>query len=279
MNVHAPPGTITRYRAIWISDLHLGTPRAQADMLLDFFRETDSDFLYLVGDIIDNWALKQTWYWHQSHNDVVQKILRKARKGTRVVYIPGNHDEQFRDMAGARFGRLSVKLDDIHTGLDGRRYLVTHGDEFDGVMRYAKWLAYLGDQAYEVAMSVNVGLNRIRRRFGLPYWSLSAFLKHKVKKAVEFLSHFEEVMTGEARRRGADGVICGHVHTPEMREINGIAYFNDGDWVESCSALVEHLDGRFELIRWGEVEAARLHARALTSKSAGRREPQPAPAK
>lgn len=250
MNVHVPSAKSAKYRAIWISDVHLGTSRAQADALLDFFRCTDSDFLYLVGDIVDNWALKKTWLWHQSHNDVIQKILRKARKGTRVVYIPGNHDEQFRDFSGSRFGRLVVKQNDIHVGVDGTRYLVMHGDEFDGVVKYAKWLAYLGDSAYEAAMSLNTSVNWTRRKLGLPYWSLSAYLKHRVKKAVEFLSNFEQAMVREARRRGADGVICGHVHTPEMRKIDGIAYFNDGDWVESCSALVEHMDGTFELIFW-----------------------------
>ena len=258
MNVHAPHRAVTRYRTIWVSDFHLGTSRAQTDLLLDFFRSTQSDTLYLVGDIVDNWSLKKSWYWHQSHNDVIQKILRKARKGTRVIYIPGNHDEQFRDFAGSRFGRLSVKLDDIHIGADGRRYLVMHGDEFDGVVKYARWLAYLGDSAYEAAISVNAVLNRIRRRMGLPYWSLSAYLKNRVKKAVEFLSNFEHAMVREARKRGADGVICGHVHTPEARMIDGIVYFNDGDWVESCSALVEHFDGRFELIRWTGIQAARV---------------------
>lgn len=253
MNAHVPNTEVTHYRAIWISDVHLGTTRAQADALLDFFRCTQSDVLYLVGDIVDNWALKKSWVWHQSHNDVIQKILRKARKGTRVVYIPGNHDEQFRDFVGARFGRLVVRQDDIHIGVDGTRYLVMHGDEFDGVVKYARWLAYLGDTAYEMAMSTNCFVNWTRRKLGMPYWSLSAFLKNRVKKAVEFLSNFEQAMVKEARRRGAGGVICGHVHTPEMRKIDGIAYFNDGDWVESCSALVEHCDGTFELIHWPQV--------------------------
>ena len=257
MNMVPRKPSVTRYRAIWISDFHLGTRRAQAEMLLDFFRSTESDMLYLVGDIIDNWSLRKSWYWCQSHNDVIQKILRKARKGTRVTYIPGNHDEHFRDFAGSVFGRLVVKMDDIHIGADGRRYLVMHGDEFDGVVKYAKWLAYLGDKGYEIAMSANTVVNRVRRRLGLPYWSLSAYLKHRVKKAVEFLSNFERAVVREARQRGADGVICGHVHTPEMRDVDGIAYFNDGDWVESCSALVEHFDGTFELIRWGQVQAAR----------------------
>jgi UDP-2,3-diacylglucosamine pyrophosphatase LpxH len=248
MNVAvAPP---FRYRAIWISDFHLGTKRAQAEMLLDFLRLTRSDTLYLVGDIIDNWALKKTWTWHQLHNDVIQKLLRKARKGTRVVYIPGNHDDNFRDFRGQHFGHVSVVQDAIHTMADGRRYLVLHGDEFDGVVQYARWLALLGDQAYEAAMAVNVVLNRARRFLGLPYWSLSAALKRKVKRAVEYISSFETAVVHEARKRGVDGVICGHIHTPQMRTIAGIHYCNDGDWVESCSALVEHLDGRLEIIDW-----------------------------
>lgn len=263
-----PP--VVRYRAIWISDLHLGTTRSQAEYLLDFFRSTESEILYLVGDITDNWSLKKKWHWEQSHNDVLQKILRKARKGTRVIYIPGNHDEQFRDFAGIRFGRVVVKRNDIHTGVDGKRYLVMHGDEFDGVIQYAKWLAYVGDQAYEWSMSLNAVLNRVRRRLGMPYWSLSAYLKNRVKKAVEYLSLFEEMMVREAKPQGADGVICGHVHTPEMRTIDGIEYLNDGDWVESCSALVEHLDGRFELLHWVRKETSKTTSSEITGIPVGR---------
>lgn len=251
---NSPP---MRYRTIWISDFHLGTPRAQSDMLLDFLKSTESDYLYLVGDIIDNWSLKKTWYWAQAHNDVIQKILRKARKGTRVYYLPGNHDEQFRGFIGTRFGMISVKNDHVHKCADGKRYLVLHGDIFDGVVMHAKWLAMAGDGAYELAMSLNQTLNAIRRRLGLPYWSLSAALKHKVKRAVAFLSYFEEAMISLAERRGVDGVICGHVHTPEIRKIAGFTYFNDGDWVESCSALVEHMDGKMELLRWAEIYAKR----------------------
>ncbi len=250
MNVHAPVDRQLKFRAIWISDFHLGTKRAQAGLLLDFLRLTESETLYLVGDIIDNWALKKTWHWDQLHNDVIQKLLRKGRKGTKVIYIPGNHDENFRDFAGMQFGRMAVRLSDIHIGANGKRYLVMHGDEFDGVVKYAKWLAYLGDNAYEVAISTNTVLNRVRRMLGRPYWSLSAYLKNRVKRAVEFLSNFEQAMVREARRCGASGVICGHVHTPEIRTIDGIEYFNDGDWVESCSALVEHFDGTFELLDW-----------------------------
>lgn len=251
MNVHANP--TRRYRAIFISDVHLGTRRAQAALLLDFLRVTESDSLYLVGDLIDGWAMRKKWFWEQSHNDVIQKVLRKARKGTRVIYIPGNHDENFRDFVNMRFGRVAVAEDYVHVSASGKRYLVLHGDRFDGVVRYAKWLALLGDSAYETAMQANLLVNRVRRFLRLPYWSLSAYLKHRVKQAVEFLSRFEEAVVREARRRGAHGVICGHVHTPADRYIGEIHYLNDGDWVESCTALVEHFDGRFEIIDWASV--------------------------
>lgn len=261
MNIQPVPAF--RYRTIWISDFHLGTRRAQAELLLDFLRRTESDTLYLVGDIVDNWALKKRWFWHQTHNDVVQKLLRKARKGTKVIYIPGNHDEYFRDFIDFRFGRIAVQRDAVHLTADGRRYLVLHGDKFDGVVRYAKWLAVLGDRAYETAIAINAAFNRIRRLFGLRYWSLSAYLKRKVKRAVEFISHFEHAVAREARQRGADGVICGHVHTPETRMIDGIHYCNDGDWVESCTALVESFDGRLEIVHWAvarETPAMEAHA-------------------
>jgi UDP-2,3-diacylglucosamine pyrophosphatase LpxH len=239
-----------RYRAIWISDFHIGPRRAQTELLLEFLRHTESDLLYLVGDVVDNWSLKKTWYWDQKHNDVIQKLLRKARKGTRIIYIPGNHDEHFHDFAGTRFGRIRVAREAIHTTADKKRYLVLHGDQFDGVVKYAKWLALLGDQAYERAIDLNRVVNAVRRRLGLPYWSLSSYLKRRVKQAVQFVSEFEKAVVREARKRKADGVICGHIHTPELRQIGDIHYCNDGDWVESCSALVEHQDGRFELIHW-----------------------------
>jgi UDP-2,3-diacylglucosamine pyrophosphatase LpxH len=239
-----------RYRAIFISDIHLGTKRAQADAFLDFLARTESEYLYLVGDIIDSWSLRQHWYWQQSHNDVVQKLLRKARKGTKLLYIPGNHDENFRDFINLRFGKVAVVEEAVHLTADGKRYLVLHGDKFDGVVCFAPWLAKLGDQAYEVSMSLNAGLNKVRRFFKLPYWSLSAYLKYKVKKAVEFVSRFEDAVVRDAKLRNCQGVICGHIHTPDDRMIDGIHYLNDGDWVESCTALVEHLDGRFEILRW-----------------------------
>ncbi|HYM30609.1 MAG TPA: UDP-2,3-diacylglucosamine diphosphatase [Candidatus Cybelea sp.] len=249
MNVALGP---RHYRAIWISDIHLGTRGCKADFLLDFLRSTESDYLYLVGDIIDGWRLKRSWYWAQSHNDVVQKLLRKARKGTKVVYVPGNHDEALRDYCDLQFGGVTVLREAIHDTADGRRFLIIHGDDFDGVVRYAKWLALLGDSAYTAALALNHWLNVARHRLGYPYWSLSAFLKHKVKNAVEYISNYETAVADEARRRGVDGVICGHIHHAEIRDMHGILYCNDGDWVESCTALVEGHDGRLELIRWAE---------------------------
>ncbi len=249
-----------RYRAIFISDVHLGTRGCKAEFLLDFLKHTSCDRLYLVGDIVDGWRLKRSWYWPQAHNDVVQKLLRKARKGTRVIYVPGNHDEAFRDYCGVHFGGVEVLEDDIYETPEGRRFLITHGDAFDGIVKYHRWLALLGDWAYTAALALNTWVNRVRRRLGFGYWSLSAYLKLKVKNAVQFINDFEQAVAEEARRRGADGVICGHIHHAEMRDIQGVTYMNDGDWVESCTALVEHFDGRFEILRWAELRALAIDA-------------------
>ncbi len=248
-------GARRHFRAIFISDIHLGTRGCQAELLLDFLRETDSQFLYLVGDIIDGWRLKRSWYWQQSHNDVVQKLLRKARKGTQVIYVPGNHDELARDYVGMHFGGVWVVHDTIHVTASGSRLLVVHGDAFDAVVSYARWLAILGDYAYTVALWANHWLNRARIVLGYGYWSLSAYLKHRVKNAVSYISAFEDAVAAEARRRGADGVVCGHIHKAEIRDIDGILYCNDGDWVESCTALVEHWDGRLEILDWAAIRA------------------------
>ena len=245
-----PDAEVRHYRAIWISDIHLGTSGCKADFLLDFLRANESDQLYLVGDIIDGWQLKRGWYWKQSHNDVVQKILRKARKGTKVTYIVGNHDEALREFLGLRFGDILIENEAVHPLLDGRRLWVTHGDLFDGVIQYAKWLAYLGDTAYTMALKVNDHFNYLRHKIGMSYWSLSQYLKHRVKNAVSFITAFEEALTTEARRRGYDGVVCGHIHRPEIREIDGTLYCNDGDWVESLSALVETHQGELKLVYW-----------------------------
>ncbi len=259
------PAPAIRCRAAFISDVHLGTKGCQAALLLEFIRELECETLYLVGDIVDGWKLKSGWFWPQAHNDVVQKILRLARKGVRVVYIPGNHDEAIRDFCGVHFGGVVVARDAIHEAADGRRYLVTHGDEFDGVVQHARWLALLGDWSYRALIALNTHFNRARHMLGLGYWSLSAFLKHRVKDAVKFIDRFEGAMADEARRRGVQGVICGHIHKAEVRDIGGVAYLNDGDWVESCTALVEHFDGRFELIAWLE---ARKSLRAPIARAA-----------
>ncbi|MGS5087418.1 UDP-2,3-diacylglucosamine diphosphatase [Hydrogenophaga sp. A37] len=239
-----------RYRAVFISDVHLGTPGCQAVALLDFLKHHPSDTLYLVGDIIDGWQLRRKWFWPQAHNDVVQKLLRRSRKGCRVVFVPGNHDEFARQFDGQRFGGIEVLNETVHTLVDGRRLWVVHGDHFDGVIQCAKWLAYVGDNLYGVTLTLNRHLNTVRQRLGLRYWSLSQYLKHKVKRAVNHVSDFERAVADEARQRGFQGVVCGHIHRPEMRTIDGTLYVNDGDWVESLSALVEHMDGRLELLHW-----------------------------
>lgn len=252
--------SVNRYRSIWISDIHLGTRGCKADILLDFLKHNESDFLYLVGDIVDGWRLRKGWYWPQAHNDVVQKILRRARKGAKVFYVPGNHDEAARDYLGLTFGGVRVVSEAEHTTADGRRFLVIHGDQFDAVVKYARWLALIGDHAYVALLQVNTGFNWVRRKLGFPYWSLSAYLKHKAKTAVEFIGQYEHALADEARRRRIDGIICGHIHSAEMRTIEGVLYCNDGDWVESCTALVEHANGSLEIIRWAEVLAGRSEA-------------------
>ncbi|WP_066520174.1 UDP-2,3-diacylglucosamine diphosphatase [Sphingobium cloacae] len=246
-----------RYRTIWISDIHLGTRGCNAKMLIDFLDNVDSDTMYLVGDIIDGWRLKKRFYWPASHNDVVWRVMKRAKRGTRVVYIPGNHDEMFRQFTGLNFGGVEIRRKAIHDTADGRKLLVLHGDEFDTIMLAHRWLAFVGDAAYTMLMRLNVVVNAVRQRMGLPYWSLSKMAKHKVKNAVSFISRFEEVVAHEAGARGVDGVVCGHIHNAEMREIGGIQYYNDGDWVEGCTALVEHFDGRMEILHWADEIAAR----------------------
>ena len=246
------------FRAIFISDLHLGTPGCQAEALLEFLRTHTSDTLYLVGDIIDGWQLRRRWYWPQAHNDVVQKLLRRARKGCKVVFVPGNHDEFARGFIGHSFGGIQVVKEAVHTTATGQKLWVIHGDYFDGVIQLAKWLAYLGDYMYELTLKLNRYLNHLRAKFGLPYWSLSAYLKLKVKKAVSFINDFEVAVATQAAKHGFNGVVCGHIHHAEIRDINGILYCNDGDWVESLTTLVEHLDGRLEILSFDEVNQIRL---------------------
>src|SRR5882757_9147664 len=229
-----------RHRTIFLSDIHLGTRGCQAELLLDFLKRNESEHLYLVGDIVDGWRLKRWWYWPQAHNDVVQKILRKARKGTNVIYIPGNHDEAARQYCQLTFGDVRVEEEAIHVQPDGKKLLIIHGDQFDGIVRYAKWLAILGDWAYNTALRINTAFNWARRKLGLSYWSLSAYLKHKVKNAVQFVANYERAVANEARRRGVDGVVCGHIHHAEIRDIDGILYCNDG---------------RLRIVRWAEEHA------------------------
>jgi UDP-2,3-diacylglucosamine pyrophosphatase LpxH len=238
------------YRTLFISDIHLGTKACQADAVLDFLKVHDAETIYLVGDIIDFWRVKRGPSWPQSHNDVLQKLLRKVRKGARIMLIPGNHDEALRDYCGMSFGGIEIHRDFVHETADGRRILVMHGDEFDVVVRYAKWLAFLGDRSYEFALWCNHPLNWMRRRFGFGYWSLAGYLKQRVKSAVNFIGEFEHAIADEARRRNADGVICGHIHHAADRMIEGGRYINCGDWVESRTAIVEAHDGRLQLLRW-----------------------------
>ena len=245
-----PQHTSRYYRSIFVSDIHLGTRGSKAEYLLDFLKHTECEYLYLVGDIVDGWRLRRSWYWPQAHNDVIQKILRRARKGTKVFYLPGNHDEAAREFLGLQFGGVTVINELVHETADGRRFLVIHGDQFDAVVKYAKWLALIGDHAYVVLLWVNTWLNFVRRKLGFTYWSISAYLKHKAKTAVEDIGNYESALAEEARRRQVDGVICGHIHHAEMRDMEGVLYCNDGDWVESCTALVEHETGALEIINW-----------------------------
>jgi UDP-2,3-diacylglucosamine pyrophosphatase LpxH len=265
---HHPETAVTerrRYRTIWISDIHLGTRGCNARLLIDFLDHTDSETMYLVGDIIDGWRMKKRFYWPAAHNDVVWRVMKRAKRGTRVVYIPGNHDEMFRQFTGLNFGGVEIRRKAIHETADGRKLLVLHGDEFDTIMLAHRWLAFVGDAAYGLLMRLNTVVNAIRQCMALPYWSLSKTAKHKVKNAVEFISRFEEVVAHEAGARGVNGVVCGHIHTAEIRAIGDVAYYNDGDWVEGCTALVEHFDGRMEVLHWADEVAAREAARVMAA--------------
>src|SRR5579872_4498651 len=255
-----------QYRTVWISDTHLGTPGCNAELLLDFLRSIACDKLYLVGDIIDGWQLKKGWYWPQRHNDIVRSVLKLAKHGSRVIYVPGNHDDVLRDFVGLHFGGVEILPEDIHITADGRRLLVLHGDMFDSVVLYARWLAHLGDHAYTLMLKSNGLYNMVRRWLGLPYWSLAAHLKKKVKNAVQFISRYEEVVARAAADRHADGVVCGHIHTAEIRNFGNVTYYNDGDWVESCTALVEHHDGRMEIIDWAERVRSEVRPRREKKK-------------
>ena len=256
-----------RYRTIWLSDIHLGTRGCKADYLLDFLRHSEAATIYLVGDIVDGWRLRRSWYWPQTHNDVVQKLLRKVRHGTRVIYVPGNHDEWLRDYVSLHFGGVEVVDQAVHLTADGRRLLVIHGDLFDLVVKNARWLALLGDGAYTLALWANNHFNKVRRWFGYDYWSLSAFLKLRVKNAVQYIGAFAETLVDEARRRNCDGVVCGHIHHAEIRNLDGMLYCNDGDWVESCTALVEHFDGSLAIVQWTQRRPVTAEEQAMDEQA------------
>jgi UDP-2,3-diacylglucosamine pyrophosphatase LpxH len=243
-----------RYRSLWISDVHLGTEFCKAEYLELFLKNYHCDTLYLVGDIIDAWSLKSRFYWPQSHTNVVRKILTKSKRGTKVVYVTGNHDEFLRKFVDfeLNIGNISVVNEVIHETADGRKLLITHGDLFDIVTRYHKWIAVAGDRGYDYLLVLNRHMNKLRQRLGMPYWSLSAFVKHKVKLAVNFISEFEDALAYECRKRELDGVVCGHIHHAEVRDIDGVTYYNCGDWVESCTALGEREDGSIEIIHWAD---------------------------
>jgi UDP-2,3-diacylglucosamine pyrophosphatase LpxH len=243
-------------RSAFISDIHLGARDCRADLVLDFLRTVQTEQLILVGDIVDMWSLRRSFYWPQSHSDVLRTILGKTKHGTRVIYVPGNHDEQMRDIHGSVFGNLEIHREYEYTTQRGLRLLVTHGDEFDGAVKCSRWLTALGSGLYDVALGLNRTVNAFRRRFGYGYWSLASYLKSRVGNAVDYVRSFEQAAAHLARRRGFDGIVCGHIHRPEMTEIDGVLYCNDGDWVDSCSALIEDRAGELELWHWAQPDNA-----------------------
>ena len=242
-------------RSIFLSDIHLGTRACQADRLLDFLRSYVAQNVFLIGDIVDFWAMRRSVVWTAAQNTVVQKVLKRARHGERVVFIPGNHDEALRDYHGITFGDIEVFGEYVHQLADGRRFLLLHGDQFDQITRHHRWVAVLGDAMYEALVRLNLLIAFVRRRFGTScYWSLAGYAKRRVKSALQFIFDFEESACHTARQRGMDGIICGHIHSAALREVGGVCYVNCGDWVDSCTAIVEHEDGRLELIAWGRAE-------------------------
>jgi len=254
-NVSNQNGTAAQfYRTVWLSDIHLGFRGCSATSLLAFLRSVECEFLYLVGDIIDIWSVRERPFWPQEHNNILRTILGKAKYGTKVIYVPGNHDEMLRDYNGMAFGNIRIADRIVHRKADGKRFLVIHGDQFDSVVRSSRAIALLGSHAYDLLLGINTRLNLVRRKLGLPYWSLAGAIKHKVKNAMRYISNFEAAVSFEAARLGVDGVICGHIHRPQIISLNDITYCNCGDWVESNSALVEHDDGSLELLHWQDTQ-------------------------
>jgi UDP-2,3-diacylglucosamine pyrophosphatase LpxH len=250
MDKHSRPSV--QVRSVFLSDIHLGARECRADLLLDFLHQVHMEQLFLVGDVIDIWSLRRSFYWPQLHNNVLRTLLGKAKHGTRIIYVPGNHDEEFRDLCGSVFGNLEVHREFVHVTAQGQRMLVLHGDEFDGSVKCSRWLAALGSGMYDVTLGLNRGFNRVRRAFGFPYWSLASYLKSKVGNAVKYVERFEDAAAHAVQRRGLDGIICGHIHRPMVSQLHGVQYCNTGDWVENCSALIE--DRRGELRLWAPSE-------------------------
>jgi len=253
---HNRPSRPLRYRAVWVSDVHLGVRGCSADYLLSFLRSVECQYLYLVGDIIDIWSMRRKPFWPQDHNNVLRTILGKAKHGTQVVYVPGNHDELLRDYEGMTFGNVRIQSRVVHTNVDGRRFLILHGDQFDAVVRSSRAASLIGSHFYDWLLKLNHVVNFFRRKLGFPYWSLAAYIKHRVRNARQYINNFEEVVSFEAARLGMDGVVCGHIHRAEITELHDIVYCNCGDWVESCTALVEHQDGTLEILHWADSVAS-----------------------
>lgn len=265
MNSVEPP-VAPRIRTLFISDIHLGTRGCQAEMLLEFLDRHEADKIYLVGDIFDGWRLRRGWHWPQAHNNVIEALLTKAHNGVPIIYIPGNHDEIMRSYLGTHFGGIEVKDRDEHVTADGLRMLVTHGDQYDVVVMNAKWLAHLGDWAYNVVLMLNTAINRVRRLWGGQFWSLSNWAKQQVKRAVNFIGEYETVLSEEAKRGGYDGIICGHIHKAELTRVGDVLYVNCGDWVESCTAIVEYQDGTLRLIDWARITRRARHRQRLRDR-------------
>lgn len=257
------PKGIRHVRTLFFSDVHLGMQAIKIEELLKFLDVYDADTIYIVGDLIDGWRLQKEWNWPAEYDQLANVLFAKARAGARIVCLAGNHDEFLRDYLGTYFGGVEIVDRMIHITADGKRYLVIHGDQFDVVVANAKWLAHIGDWAYNFALKVNVPVNWVRRRMGLSYWSLSAWAKRKVKSAVSVMGRFEEALSLEARTSEVDGVICGHIHHAAMHHKFGIHYINSGDWVESCTAIIETHDGGFELIRWKDTMSSPKRPRRL----------------
>jgi UDP-2,3-diacylglucosamine pyrophosphatase LpxH len=264
-----PGKRVFRFRSVFISDVHLGFRGCSADYLLDFLHSIEVDNLYLVGDIIDMWSLEKSFFWPQAHNNVIRTLLGKAKHGTRVIYIPGNHDSCFRDYDGMVFGNVEIRRQVVHETADGRRFLVLHGDEFDSVIKASPLLEAAGNHAYAFILALNRYVNFFRRRFGFPYWSIAAYLKSRVKNAVKYIANFERALAQHAREQGLDGTICGHIHRAEITDIDGVLYCNDGDWVESCTTLVEDDSGQLSLLRWAEQKEVVAHTGELTREPLG----------